>query len=314
MCLGSATAPVAEPPQVEISNGIIQATLYLPDQQQGYYRGTRFDWSGAFKSLVYKQHTFVDQWFETYDPYLHDAINGPVEEFVPLGFAEAKAGDPFVKIGVGVLQKPDDKPYAFLTNYPVIDQGQWALKQRRDHVDFIHTLSSPMGYGYVYTKTVKLTKGKPELVLDHSLKNTGKLAIQTSVYDHNFFILDKEPTGPGIEITFPFALTATGRGFGELIQTRDNRLVYSRGFQKKETVFTANLQGHRPVVDDYSIRIDNLKTGAGVQITSDHALEKLVYWACATTSCPEPYIRLEVSPGQTVRWKIMYSFYEKSTR
>ena len=34
-------------PQAEISNASIRATLYLPDAQSGYYRGTRFDWSGV---------------------------------------------------------------------------------------------------------------------------------------------------------------------------------------------------------------------------------------------------------------------------
>ena len=38
-------------PQAELSNSSIRATLYLPDAQQGYYRGTRFDWSGAISSL-----------------------------------------------------------------------------------------------------------------------------------------------------------------------------------------------------------------------------------------------------------------------
>ena len=34
-------------PQAELSNSSIRATLYLPDAQSGYYRGTRFDWSGV---------------------------------------------------------------------------------------------------------------------------------------------------------------------------------------------------------------------------------------------------------------------------
>jgi len=46
-------------------------------------------------------------------------------------------------------------------------------------------------------------------VLEHTLKNTGRKAITTSVYDHNFFMLDDQPTGPDFVVKFPFDLRAT---------------------------------------------------------------------------------------------------------
>ena len=334
LCLCGSTIPVAEPPQAELSNGLIRTTIYLPDASRGYYQGTRFDWSGAFKSLNYKGHSFIDQWFEHYDAKLHDAISGPVEEFTPLGYDDAKSGETFVKVGVGTLRKPDEKAYAFAKYYDVVNPGRWTVKSRKDGrsedpvrrgpafrsdtpadaVDFTHELTDPTGYGYVYRKTVKLTKGKPELVLEHRLKNTGKLPIETSVYDHNFFIIDKQLSGPTVNVQFPFAVTGEGKGFGNTIQTQENRLVYSRELEKGEQVYSTGLQGFGPAATDYDIRIENRKTGAGVRITSDHPLEKLVYWACSTTSCPEPYIHLTAAPGQEISWRITYEFYEKNTK
>ena len=44
---------------------------------------------------------------------------GPVEDFTPLDYAETKPGESFVKIGVGVLSKPDDKPYTFSRLYTI---------------------------------------------------------------------------------------------------------------------------------------------------------------------------------------------------
>ena len=41
----------ARAPQAEISSGRLHAKLYLPDAQSGYYRGTRFDWSGVIAAL-----------------------------------------------------------------------------------------------------------------------------------------------------------------------------------------------------------------------------------------------------------------------
>ncbi len=305
--------PTAEPPQATITNGLVRTTLYLPDAQRGYYQGTRFDWSGAFKSLEHNGHQYVDQWFEIYDPKIHDAINGPVEEFTALGYADTKPGDTFVKIGVGVLRKPDDKPYSFARPYDVVDYGKWNVKTGKDYANFRHELSDEGGYAYQYVKTVRLVKGKPELVLEHRLENTGRKLIETSVYNHNFFVIDKQPTGPGIEVRFPFAVKGEGRGFGSAILTKDSSLVYARDLEKREQVFSAGLQGFGPTADAYDIRIENVKTGAGVRATGDQPIEKLVYWACSTTSCPEPYVKLRAAPGQTVTWTITYAFYQKAT-
>ena len=108
-------------PQAKISNGIVSATLYLPDIENGYHRGTRFDWSGQISALEYKGHSYFGLWYDKYDPYLHDAIMGPVEAFDPIGYDEAPVGGTFVKIGIGALEKPEEKNYHFTTTYKLIN-------------------------------------------------------------------------------------------------------------------------------------------------------------------------------------------------
>jgi hypothetical protein len=296
-------------PQTDISNGIIEAKLYLPDSTSGYYRGVRFDWSGQVASLDYKGHSYFGQWNSTYDPKLHDAIMGPVEEFVALDFDQAKAGETFVKIGVGTLVKPDDKKYSFATNYQIKDGGKWTVDKKKDQVTYMHVLNDAAGYGYVYKKTLKLKKGKPELTLEHSLKNTGSKAIATSTYNHNFFMIDKEPTNENIRIVFPFDVSGEGAGFGTIINAKDKTLSYSRPVVKGDQVFSSGLKGFGTTAKDYDIRIENTRTSAGVRITGDQPLEKLVYWANPTTSCPEPYIRLNAKPGEEIKWNVNYEFY-----
>ena len=55
-------------PTAEISGGRLRATIYLPNAESGYYRGTRFDWSGVVASLTWQGHEYFGQWFEKYDP------------------------------------------------------------------------------------------------------------------------------------------------------------------------------------------------------------------------------------------------------
>ena len=39
------------------------------------------------------------------------------------------------------------------------------------------------------------------MTIAHVLKNTGAKAIATNVYNHNFTTIDKQQTGPDVEIT-----------------------------------------------------------------------------------------------------------------
>src|SRR5258708_5048182 len=123
-------------------------------------------------SLEYKGHSYCGQWFPKYAPTLHDAIMGPVESFAPLGYKEAAPGSGFVQIGVGSLARTDEAPYSPFKYYPVLNPGVWKVKRSPAAIEFHHRLNDT-AYSYDYTKTVSLLKGRPELVLAHSLKYTG---------------------------------------------------------------------------------------------------------------------------------------------
>jgi hypothetical protein len=301
----------AEPPAAEIANGHLHAKLLLPDPANGYYRATRFDWAGVIASLEAGGHSYFGQWFPQYDPKTHDAIMGPVEEFLTdgsgLGYGEAKPGEVFVKIGVGALRKPDEPRFRQFSTYEIADSGKWTVHAFADRVEFIQELDADNGYAYLYRKTVRLTPGKAELVLEHSLRNTGRKAIATSVYNHDFFMLDGEPTGPDVAVTFPFALRAS-KDMAPLAELRDRQLVYLRELQPRETA-SAWLEGFGSGAADYDIRVENRKTGAGVRQRGDRAVAKLNFWSIRTTVCPEAYIDLKLEPGHETDWRIAYEFY-----
>lgn len=294
-------------PEAEISNGLIRCRLYLPDGTNGYYRGVRFDWSGVMPELEYNGHTYFGQWFDTYSPTLHDAIMGPVEDFSPVGYDEAKPGDNFLKIGVGMVARPDEQKYFFATPYSLINPGVWTVKKRSDKAEFIHRLNDKE-YGYEYHKIIRLEKDKPEMVLWHSLKNTGKRTIETNVYDHNFFTIDSEKTGQSFTVKFPFTLATASGDSGTLGKIQGNRIIFLRGLAKNEHLYYT-LSGFDNNANDYDIRIENHKTGAAVRITADQPLSKLSFWSAIKTICPEPFIKIKINPGETFAWKISYHFY-----
>ena len=81
-------------------------------------------------------------------------------------------------------------------------------------------------------------KDKPEMVLEHSLKNTGRRIIQSTVYNHNFLVLDKQPPGPDFSITFPFRIHSPHPPNPELARIRDNQFVYLKVLENQDAVFT----------------------------------------------------------------------------
>jgi len=321
--MSSTLSPAADLPQAKISNGQITATMYLPDAKNGYYRSTRFDWSGAIYSLQYKGHDFYGIWYDRIDPKVINwvyqgtdivsgpcsALAGPVNEFqTPLGWDEAKAGGTFIKLGVGVLRKTDGE-YNRYFPYEVLDAGKWSVKKQKDSVEFTQELSAPdLGYAYVYRKVVRLEKGKPQMVIDQSLKNTGRRAIQSSVYNHNFVVLDKQPPGPDFTFRLPYQIKANRPPRKDLAEIRGNEIVYMKPLSGEDQV-AVPLQGFSDSIKDTEIVIENKKVGAGVKITGDRPLLRSMLWSIRTVLAVEPYITIDIQPGSEFTWKNMFEYY-----
>jgi hypothetical protein len=302
-------------PKAVISNELVNAVVYLPDAKNGYYRGSRFDWSSVVGCLTYKGHSYFGVWFPNYDPYLHDAITGPVEEFrsgfeSAHGYDQAKPGELFVKIGVGVLRKTNDAPYKFSAQYPLVDGGKWTVRTEKSSVSFTQQLKAPSGMAYAYTKILKLEKSEPVLVLEHELKNTGSETIDTNVYNHDFYVLDEGATGPGMVVRFPFTPKAEP-GFQNGARIDGKEIVYERELLTGETAQSV-LTGYSSQPTDYNFFVENRNTGAGVEQSGNLPLSRVNFWSIRTTICPEAYVHLNIAPGQTAHWTIRYRFYSIS--
>jgi hypothetical protein len=323
---GGGDPTAANNPQTEITNGQLHAKLYLPDPHQGFYRGTRFDWSGIVSSLEYRGNNYYGQWYTRVDPRVHDfefmgneivtstccAIAGPVEEFKSgdsaLGFDEAKVSGTFIKIGVGVLRKENEKYDAF-KQYEIVDPGKWTVKTHGDSVEFTHELSDPAtGYGYVYRKTVRLTLGKPEMVLEHHLKNTGRRAISTSIYNHNFLVLDRQTTGPDFTVTVPFQIHSPQPPDPNVAEIRGNQFIYLKTLTDRDVVYVP-LLGSGDSPNDNEVRIENRRVGAGMVIRGNRPLTHMSLWSIRSVLAVEPFIDMTIEPGSEFDWDVTYNYY-----
>jgi hypothetical protein len=294
----AALAAAAEIPSAEIASGDLHAKLYLPNPDTGYYRATRFDWSGVIASLKSKDHSYFGQWFPTYDPKLHDSITGPVESFMAIGFNEAPVGGRFLRIGVGWLKKADQPKVNDFYTYEILDSGKWSVRTGPDFVEFTQDLPGV----YVYRKTVRLSGHK--LVLEHTLRNTGTTPLDTQVFNHDFYMLDDQPTSPDLSVTFPFVVEPQSdwRGPGEI---HGKELVYQKELLPRITV-SGELRGYADTAADNDFIVADRKTGARVHQSGDRPLSRLYFWSIRTTVCPEAYVHIHADPGKEDSWKISY--------
>ena len=314
------TCPAVEPagvPQAKISNGVVSAVVLLPDAQNGYYRGARFDWSGVVWCLTYKGHNYFGVWNPRSDVASGNAITGPVNEFfggdgrTGIGYDQAKPGELFLKPGVGVLRRIDDKPYSINGRYPIVDSGKWTVRAAKSAITYRQELKSPLGIAYAYEKKLALDPKQPVLVLEYQMKNTGATPIDIQVYDHDFFVLDDTHTGPDMALRLPFAPTLD-RPLQNGARVDGKRIVYDRELAEGETAASNISTGLSGTPADFHFIVENTRTGVGVEETGDQPITKIVFWSNPKTVAPEAYVHQTIAPGKTGRWSIRYRFFARN--
>jgi hypothetical protein len=305
-------------PHVPISNGLITAQVYPPGEKQ-LYRGTRFDHAGVVFHVTYKGQDYSSYWFDRFvvDPsdeskyppgVQHSccAVSGPVEEFAAVGFEEAGMGGRFLKPGIGIFTRDNDNVLKFPT-LPALNEGKRTFKPGKNSARFTQDIDDPQsGYGYSYLKTVTLVPGKPQMVVSHVLKNTGKKDIVTTVYCHNFLTLS--PGSEHMVITAPFTWSAEKPLQPELVKLDGKTIRYIAPIPQGVTTISL-MNGFSDKVSDYDFTVTNTKTGFGQRIRADQPIAKINMWSISPTYSLEPYIAISLKPGETKRWTYTYDLF-----
>lgn len=329
LLLVTSVLAAADLPQTELSNGALRVKVHLPDAKNGFYRGTRFDWSGMIESVEYAGHRYYGPWFQRTDAKVRDfvyqgseivaspctAATGPAEEFstnnkAP-GFDEAKPGGTFVKIGVGVLRRPDAADYDHYRLYEIADAGTWKTNLTRTSAEFTQQVNDARsGYGYEYRKTVRLPGSGPEMKIEHTIRNTGSKAISSRVYNHNFLVIDGQAPGPDLMISTPFEIHSEQPPDPKVAEIRGREIHYLKTLEGEERAVTP-MAGFGKDAADYDVRVVNTKTGAGVRITADRPLARLALWSIRAVMAVEPFIDFTIQPGESYAWTLTYRYLKQ---
>ncbi len=305
-------ADSADYPSHAIKSGELAVKVYLPDAEKGFYRGTRFDWSGVC-SVEFGKHKVFGAWKEKHDPANNDDIVGPCEEFgsgfsSPLNYKEAKVGERFLKIGVGELEKPKEEKYQFGRNYKIVQAGKWKVEKNDRRIVFSQSHKTDFGYAYDYTKTLSV-EGKI-LRIEHVLENTGEKAISTDSYNHNFFNVDGDGVGKNYRLDFPFAPKdiRVGENSSPAAEWAGRSLTFREPLDKGSIFYELGGFDPKPGSADAGVTMKHLPSGISVRVTGDKPPSRYNVWGIHSTLCPEPFVQLDIPPGKKATWSWKYEF------
>ncbi|RYZ80402.1 MAG: hypothetical protein EOO68_37425, partial [Moraxellaceae bacterium] len=140
------------------------------------------------------------------------APNGLVDEFGidgtgVIGFEAAKAGDNFLKIGVGKLVRHYGEDYDFWHQYKIRQLLPVRVQRKGDVVTVRQNGYLAHKYGYAYTKRYRVLPKSATLVIEYELRNSGRRPITFNHYNHNWFAFEGRSTSPpySLETKFPLA-------------------------------------------------------------------------------------------------------------
>ena len=269
---------------------------YLPDADSGFYRGARFDHSSAVQQLTFKGHTcFGPIHQEPHNPYGHDNITGFAEEYRTPCTSE----NHLLKIGVGILHRPDKADYSFAKTYSIEEPGIWEILPDNTGFACTHTITHPI-HGYILHKSVRINN--TSLTIQRTLTNTGSQYINTIFYVHNFFIINHQPIGPAYTLQLPF-LPAQSLDLNNSHAIIHNKTI--RFPHELTQTFTQSFSGtsftphHGFTLQDTNIRITH---------TGTLPIEECFLFAIPQAVCPECIVRITLKPDESISWKDTYTF------
>lgn len=278
--------------------------IQLRHPLDAFYQGTRFDRSGIFAGAQFEGMEMAAPWFENYSPVMHDAVQGPAEEFSQIGFDAAEPGGLFFKPGVGLLRRPDNAPYDRFRLYEIAEAGEWTAGQEGPAVvRYCHELAG----WYKYSKELRLP-APDVLCISHRLTALDH-RLEGDMYNHNFWTFGNLSVGSRRHLDFAFRPGGHWRVEYDSVALTGSGIRFSRPLQPGESVFMGDLGACGQEEVPYDLHIG--EGDISVAIESDIKATHIVFWANHRVACLEPYIRYDLAPGQTFCWEIRYRFTGK---
>ncbi len=283
---------------LRLQNHRLRADIAPPGRR---YDLTRFDWTGnVAQVLLDGRHTFLGQEQPAGSPAMGGF--GLQNEFRiegPGSFEDTPAGEWCIKIGIGLVRKPDDKPYNFRQRYECRPFDVQVSQPSDDCAVYRSLLADARGFSLLYEKTVRIEDST--LTLEHRVENRGK-PIRFREFSHNFLLLDNHPIGPDYRLMFSSLPPLTGEQPDFTVS--GDTIAWDR---TPGDYFLVSGEIDAPP-DTSRWRLDCAANGLAVTCDMDFPPVRLTLYGRADVVCPEVYTGQHLEEGETAVWSRRYTF------
>lgn len=307
----SASTLAALPATHTLSNGLLTVEVMDPNAPGRYNTGVRFSPVANVLQVTADGRTFL------FSPEKHDSVTdngGLAMEFdlggkdgpQPVSFVAAAHGDPFVKVGVGVLRKTTSK-YEFYTQYPIVERAPTRAEWTLDSAVFTQTCAGANGFAYELGATITLSERT--LRIRYTLANTGRRVLSTEHYTHNFFLLNGRPIGCGYAVHFGAALPDGGVYDGARREKTSLHFDQAPAKPLNLAVLVAPGRG----CEWSSFAVADGCSGQRIDISTTRPPARFAIHVSSRYLCPEQFVLIELAPGKTATWERSFTFSTNDT-
>ncbi|MGC9395635.1 MAG: hypothetical protein ACP5J4_12350 [Anaerolineae bacterium] len=283
-------------------------------QPGSVYRGTRFDWTAFITQVTLDEtHTFcVPESLELGQGTGGIGLCGEFGIEEPVGYDDAQPGDPFPKLGIGLLARPDEQPYNFFRPYEIVAPFPIHVTSNATQATFTVEPLDCRGYAVRLTKMV--TVEGAGLTIAYALENVGEKPVVTTEYVHNFMGIDGHAIGPDYRLRMPYTigLAAQEGPFAERLKHMMAILDVQGGDIRCKTTpehpFYCRPLGFAKT-DAAQWELLHEPTGVGMREYDDFAPARVAVWGEAHVISAEVFVLVNVQPGETQRWTRRYEFF-----
>ena len=274
-------------------------------QPGSVYTGTRFDWSGFVTQVTLDgSHTFCVP--EDYEPGMGTGGIGLCNEYgidMPVGFTDAKPGDLFPKLGIGLLTRLDNRDYSFWYPHQIAQSFPIQVESSLDSATFTTLPLDCRGYAAHLVKTLSVFANR--LDVQYHFENTGSRPILTNEYVHNFVGLDQRSIGPEYVLRFPQPVELESISPMTAILLTNGSEMTLRSVPK--TPFYCRLMGLSRS-DQAQWELFHTPSGVTMRESVDFTPARIAVWGTTHVISVEVFKEINLQPGEAATWLRRYHF------
>ena len=288
---------------IKIGRGDLTAYITEPGRR---YTRSRFDWTGFIPQVYYKGKTFCTPEGATWhkgDTGGEGLCNEYKASDEDMGFDNSDKY--FLKPGVGLLERQDDKPYHFAIDYNIKKPFPCTIQTGDDYVDFKLDAIELKGIAYETAKHISIINDM--LIITTTIKNIGKKDLYFREYNHNFLSMNNLGAHPNVRLSMPKSYKNSVETEG-LIEGAEY-ITFTDKIKNSFMIYCEDVDPYRPM--RWEIHDEQAKMS--IQEYGDFNVTGFLVWGGPHVISPEIFGDFPVKIGESRSWTRLWRFFSTQT-